>query len=153
MNNKEKKKINFATWVPIIVIILTLSGSIWTWTANEKRLAEEFERKEARYTKLIDTARGFYSVSTNKALQLEFLKQVDLCWLYCPDDVIKKAYAFLFSVHTETTGKYSPEQLEAIQKKSLQEFVLSVREDLISRKQIKKTKLKSEDFQILKTNN
>ena len=147
----EKRRTSLRDWVPVFAIILSLIATALTWTCNErnKRIDEQSKRKEARYTKLIDAARGFYARSSDKDLQLEFLKQVELCWLYCPDGVIEKAYAFLNSVHTKTTNKYTPEQHQRIIEESLQELILAIRKDLIGRKRTEETHLKPEDFQIL----
>lgn len=134
----------------IITILIGLFGAILTWYLNErsKRSFEEYKRKEERYTELIKSLKGFYSTDfdENKKLRDEFINQVNLCWLYCPDDVILKAYNFLEKVHKGK--KYSQKQKE----KALGEFILAIRNDLINMKKIKETKLDPEDFRHLKAN-
>ena len=131
-------------------IFIPLMGAVIAWFANEwqKRIWEEYQRKEAKYQALLKSLEGFYtSVEPTKAKQLKqiFLDNLNLCWLYCPDDVIKKAYAFLNSVHTNE--KYPDAQKE----KALGELVLAVRQDLLSRKVVRNTSLKADDFEILKS--
>ena len=53
-----------------------------------------------------------------------------LCWLYCPDAVIHKAYNFLDHVHTGV--KKSDEEKE----QALGTFVLAVRKDLPARETV-----------------
>lgn len=79
----------------------------------------------------------------SKELRTEFLNQLNLCWMYCPDEVIYKGYNFLFMVHTGQ--KHSDEEKE----KAVGELILAIREDLISRKPLKETRLKPEDFKHL----
>jgi hypothetical protein len=83
-------------------VVLTLLGGIVTWALNErsKRIHEEYKWKEERYSGLIRSFRGFYVNLLSKELREGFLKQLNLCWMYCPDNVIRKAYGFLLTVHT-----------------------------------------------------
>ena len=131
--------------IPVIGIVLTLIGGIVTWCKNErsKRIYEEYKRKEEKYSELIRTLRGFYVDSFSKELRAEFLNQLNLCWMYCPDEVIHKAYNFLSTVHDQ---KHSDEEKE----RAVGELILAIREDLISRKLLKKTGLRAEDFRHLK---
>jgi hypothetical protein len=126
-------------------IIVFISGLV-TWYLNQrnKRIYEEYTRKEEKYSGLIRSLRGFYVDSLNKELRTEFLNQLNLCWMYCPDEVIHKAYNFLSTVHTDQ--KRSDEEKE----KAVGELIVAIREDLISRKPLKKTRLKPEDFKHLK---
>lgn len=75
----------------------------------------------------------------------EFLKQVNLCWLYCPDEIIHKSYGFLDSVRTG--AQLSDEERE----KALRQFVLGARTDMLARGWWwqNRTKLIAEDFRIL----
>lgn len=130
-------------------IFIPLVGAIVAWFANEwrKRVWEEYQRKEMKYEALLKSLEGFYeSVDPPKArtLKQEFLNHLNLCWLYCPDDVIQKAYAFLACVHTDV--KCTDNQKE----RALGELVLAIRQDLLSRKVVSKTSLKPNDFKILK---
>lgn len=121
-------------------------AAILAWYMNEraKLVWEQFKRKEESYTELIRCLRGFYSATQDRALKDEFIHQVNLCWLYAPDDVIRKAYQFLESVHTGSTK--TPEQ----QEDSLRAFVHAIRNDLLSRKPLKKSDLSEKDFRHLR---
>jgi hypothetical protein len=125
--------------------VIPLLGAVLAWFLNEwrKRLWEQYVRKEDQYKQLVRCLRGFYADTGNKELRAEFLDQLNICWLYCPDDVIKKAYAFLDTVHTDQ------KQNDSIKENAVGEFVISVREDLLSRKLVAKTKLLSKDFRHL----
>lgn len=130
----------------LIGIIITLIIGLTTWYLNErsKRVYEEYKRKEEKYSKLISALKGFYISSLNKELRDEFLNQLNLCWMYCPDEVIIKAYNFLSTVHNDK--KFIDKERE----EALGEFMLAIRKDLIKRKPLKKTTLRSEDFKHLK---
>ena len=132
--------------IPIIGAVIVFVSGLVTWYLNErsKRIYEEYKRKEDKYSALIRSLRGFYVDSFNKELQTEFLNQLNLCWMYCPDEVIHKAYNFLLMVHT--AQKYSDEEKE----KAVGELILTIRKDLISKKPLVKTNLKPEDFRYLR---
>ena len=132
--------------ISVIGGVIAFIGSFVIWYLNErsKRVYEEYKRKEVKYSELIRSLRGFYVDSSNKELKTEFLNQLNLCWMYCPDEVIYKAYNFLFMVHTDQ--KHSDEEKE----KAVGEFVLAIRKDLISRNPLRKTDLKPEDFKHLR---
>ena len=127
---------------------LPLIGGVIAWFINErrKRSWEEYQRKENNYKILISSLRGFYTSINNsseaKRLKNDFILQLDLCWLYCPDEVIRKEYLFLETVHTDT--KCSDEEKE----NTLGEFILAIRNDLIKRNFTHKTELNKNDFKI-----
>ena len=132
--------------IPVIVVILSLIGGFATWYLNErsKRIYEEYKRKEDRYSELIRTLRGFYVDSSSTELRNEFLNQINLCWMYCPDKVIQKAYKFLLTVHTDKRPSDDGKE------EALGEFILAIRKDLINRKPLKNTGLKAENFKHLR---
>jgi hypothetical protein len=70
---------------------------VLAWWLNErrKRQAEEYARKEESYRGLMLSLRGFYASAEDLALKQEFVNQLALCWLYCADEVIIKANAFV----------------------------------------------------------
>lgn len=133
--------------IPVIGVIFTVTGGFVTWYLNErsKRIYEEYKRKEDRYSELIRSLKGF-SVPPDTKLTREFLDQVYLCWMYCPDEVIGKANKFLLMTHEDTGNKYSNEERE----KAVGELILCIRKDLIDRKPLRKTKLKPEDYKYLR---
>ena len=132
--------------IPVIGVVIVFVSGLVTWYLNErsKRIYEEYTRKEEKYSGLIRSLRGFYVDSFNKELRNEFLNQLNLCWMYCPDEIIHKSYNFLLMVHTD--NKYSDEEKE----KAVGELMVAIRKDLISRKPLRKTSLKPEDFKHLR---
>jgi hypothetical protein len=111
---------------------------------RSKRIYEEYKRKEERYSELIRSLRGFYVDSFSKELRDQFLNQLNLCWMYCPDEVVHKAYKFLLMVHTDK--KFSDYEKE----RAVGELIFAIRKDLINRKLLRKTELKPEDFKHLR---
>jgi hypothetical protein len=111
--------------------------AVFAWFANEwrKRIAEQYQRKEANYKELVRSLRGFYVGAPDaEARMLEFINQLNMAWLYCPDDVIKKGYAFLDTIRDS--------QPDAKKEAAMGAFVLALRQDLLSRGLVKTTSLK-----------
>jgi Pyruvate/2-oxoacid:ferredoxin oxidoreductase delta subunit len=135
------------TLIQVGGVAITLVAGFVTWFLNErsKRSEEQYRRKEERYVELVKALRGFYVDSFDKEMRESFLHQLNLCWLYCPDDVIQKAYKFLSMVHTDQ------KQPDTEKEKAVGEFILAIRKDLLNRKPIRSTALKPEDFRHLKT--
>lgn len=128
---------------------IPLSGAVIAWFLNEwrKRIWEQYQRKETSYKELVRCLRGFYVGETDdKTLRAEFLNQLNMCWLYCPDEVIKKGYDFLSMVHSE---KIKSDEEKA---KAMGDFVAAIRCDLLSRRLVKHTNLTGEDFRHLRVN-
>jgi len=128
---------------------LPLSGAVVAWFVNEwrKRLWEQYQRKETSYKELVRCLRGFYVGAENaERLKGDFLNQLNQCWLYCPDEVIKKGYEFLDTVHTKQVHS------DDIKEKAMGEFVAAIRQDLLSRKLIRRTDLTGADFRHLGVN-
>lgn len=136
-----------------IVTLIQVGGTVFAFVAgfitlfiNErnKRNQQEYKRKEERYIELVNALRGFYVDTFDQEKREKFLQQVNLSWLYCPDEVIQTAYNFLMMVHTGQTRQ------DADKEKAVGEFMLAVRMDLIGRKPVKSTSLKPEDFKHLR---
>ncbi len=115
----------------------------WFFNERSKRIQQEYERKEESYKELLRTLRGFYVSGQDTQLKSEFLHQLNLCWLYAPDEVIKKAYKFLSFVHTGVTVTDEEKEL------AVGALITEIRKDLISRNVISKSALKPEDFKHL----
>lgn len=130
---------------------LPLAGAAVAWFINErrKRSAEEYERKERRYSALVGSLQGFYvTASPDRARELkaQFLRELNNCWLYCPDEVIRKAYAFLATVHTDANST------DEAKERAVGDLVLSIRQDLLSRSSVRSTQLTARDFKHLRVN-
>jgi len=121
-----------------------LVGAVMAWILNErrKRVWEEYQRKKLRYQELLRTARGFYAQIDNQQMKNAFVEQLILCWLYCPDEVIRKGYAFLNALNAPNTPDAEKHTAHA-------NFVLALRKDLISRKITSETTLTAADYQHL----
>ncbi len=131
-------------WMPSIIAFLGILGTLVTYYSveNNKRLHEEYLRKEQKYSELIMSAKGFYDQRASLALRERFLEEVDQCWLYCSDKIIINANAFLDTV--SVGAKFTEEQ----QQEALKELVVSIRRDLINREMLTKTSLEKDDFKV-----
>jgi hypothetical protein len=144
-------------WVKSMGQILAIVGSIavvvigWYLNEKSKRKWEAYKRKEDSYKELIRTLKGFYEGNTDSALKEEFLNQLNLCWLYSSDEVIKSAYSFLNTVHTDKNPDTASEEQDNHEKEeALSSLVLAMRKDILSGKTIETTNLTKEDFRHLK---
>lgn len=132
--------------VRLIEVTVPLLAAVIAWFFNErrKRSWEEYLRKEENYKALLQASRGFYDQAEDTQKKHAFLVQVDLCWLYCPDDVIQKAYGFL---ETVKTGADTSESQRAA---AFGEFALAIRKDLLKRRITNMTALRAGDFRLFK---
>lgn len=129
--------------------VLPLFGAVVAWFINEKRklLWEQYKRKETSYKELVRCLRGFYiNIDNSEELTGEFLDQLNICWLYCPDEVIMKGYEFLNLVHEKNISKAKDRDL------AMGNFVASIRNDLLSKNVVSNTKLSGRDFKHLIVN-
>jgi len=126
--------------VPIVVAII-----VWVLNEMSKRKWEDYKRKEESYRNLLSSIKGFYAASNDVNLKQAFIDQLNICWLYAPDEVILKADQFLELVRV---GDETPDSKKE-REKALGELVLTIRKDILSRKKTKKTKLKSDNFRLL----
>ena len=128
-------------------IALPALSALVVWWLNErsKRAWEEYRRKEESYRELLRCLRGFYAATADRALKEAFLTQVNLLWIYAPDDVIEAAYAFLETVKTgsphagEKNGRFA-------------KLIETIRKDALSRRPVSKTKLSGGQFQHFSAN-
>lgn len=139
---------------PLLTLLIPLIPVALGWYLNEqsKRKYEDYKRKEERYSQLIRSFKGFYTPPSNAVqpateLRNEFIMQLNLCWMYCPDEVIRSAYGFLSTVQVDTKEKDATKEKEI----AAGELMLAIRNDLINRKPLKHTKLTAKDFKHLKS--
>ena len=142
----------WTVFAPVFASVLTVVVG-WYFNEHSKRANErarlawdQYERRRKRYEKLLRTSRGFYVSTQDTRLKDAFLEQLKLCWLDAPDEVIKSAYAFLDTVHTEASSS------EAVRERAFGEFVAAIRRDLLSPKATTETKLGAGDFKHLRAN-
>jgi hypothetical protein len=122
---------------------LPLSGGAigWLWSEHRKRQSEEYLRKEERYRLLLLSLRGFYIGAEDHALKQEFVDQLALSWLYCSDEVIIKANAFVLSMKPEAKGSEDTKNI------ALSALIGAIRRDLISRSVVRHTALTGAEFE------
>ena len=129
---------------------IPLLGAVVAWFFNEwrKQQAEQHTRKEESYKQLLRSLQGFY-IGAVKAEELksEFLNQMNIAWLYCPDHVIRAGYKFLDTVQTGKTS--SDDEKET----ALGAFVEAIRKDHLSWGLVKRTELSARDFRHLGVSN
>ena len=147
--------ISMIEWVDVVKIMVpalsTVAVAATGWLVNErsKRNWEAYKRIEKRYIVMLSQLDGFGQELTDRDPESaqnkkeEFIRQLTLAWLYCPDAVISKAYQFLGSVHSHAIPTERNMQMEY-----LQQLVHLLRKDLFGRK----TKLEVQDFQLLRSN-
>jgi len=111
-------------------VIIPLLAAILAWLLNEssKRSWEQYKRNEERYKELLLSLRGYYVASEDLQKRQEFLDQVNLCWLYSPDTVIRKAYVFLDTVKTGS-GATVPDR-----ERAAADLFVAIRKDLLPRR-------------------
>jgi hypothetical protein len=126
-----------------------LLAGVIAWFVNErsKRSWHQQERREEKYVALVKASDAFYvSASDPRAARETFLAEVRLAWLYCSDEVIQAAYAFLDTVKSGSPS--TPQEKEA----SLGRLMVAIRADQLSPKLIRKSKLGPRDFRHLMVN-
>lgn len=136
-----------AQFFEILKVLIPLLAIVLPWFLNElaKRRFESYQRKEASYRELLGSLHGFYAGEMNtKELRNNFLRQFNLAWLYCPDEVIRKGYKFLETVKSEEGEKNTVSSEQA-----LGEFILAIRKDLMQHRFFWSSTLKADEFQIL----
>lgn len=138
---------NLIDYIPLLITLITVTTGFITWGLNErsKRKQEGYKRKEEHYTELIKSLKGFYVNSNNKDLKEVFLEQVNLCWMYCPDDVVIKIYDFLEAVNTNSNATDKQKD------KALGEVMVAIRNDLLKDTKLK-NKLTYHNFRIYSAN-
>ena len=124
-------------------LMLSAFGAVLAWLANEwrKREADNFVRREENYKSLLTALTSFF-VGGGLEGRAEFLRQVQIGWLYCPDDVIRKAYAFLSTVHENFKGTQKEKEDAA------RALVLAIRKDMLP--WYRRTKLRPGDVHLLR---
>lgn len=134
-----------ADLAPVLIALVTIGAGFITWGLNErsKRRFDDYTRRETRYVELIRTLRGFHVGTEEPDSKKKFLAELELCWLYGSDDVVRAGYAFLATVKT---GHVSTDEQKEL---AVGKLALAIRRDLMRRKPLKRTKLKAAEFEIL----
>jgi Pyruvate/2-oxoacid:ferredoxin oxidoreductase delta subunit len=132
--------------VDLLKFVVPLLGAAvaWLWNERRRRSADEYQRKEQKYSVLIEAAEGFYThmagVEEAKHLKETFLLELRKCWLYCPDEVIYAANRWMDLQMVESNST-NEQRLAAVA-----DFIATIRRDLLSRKPVKRTRLTASDY-------
>jgi len=121
--------------VPLLAAVVA-----WMFNERSKRAQEEYKRKEINYKALIASLRGFYVATQDTDVKRVFLDHLNECWLYCPDDVIEKANAFLETI------KVGSNQSDGAKELACGELIAAIRRDMLSRRVVARTALGGCDF-------
>jgi len=135
-------------WRSLLSVAVALSPFaiaivIWTLNDSSKRAFEDYLRRELKYWYLICSIKGFYTESLEARLQEQFVLQLSSCWMYCPDDVIHKLYAFMDAVQRD--GGTS----DAMKSSAEAELMAAIRKDSYRTMRRGKTALTATDFRHL----
>lgn len=135
-----KKMISPTSGAICVTAVLTVTA--WLVSDCQDRQFQLDQWKTERYHALVESARGFHvgaDPSTSWELREEFIAQLDLCWVYCSDEVIRKAYQF---VETVETGQISTEEEK---ERAFKGFIAEIRKEVVR----DKSTLTWEEFRIL----
>lgn len=114
-------------WTNFTWIIGILGGlSSWLYNESKNRKTKIISEKEARYENLIKLIRTFGDKAGDDKGANDFIVQFQLCWMYCPDEIILKGNKFLDSINSDK-GPLIQENIN----KYKGEFILALRKDLI----------------------
>jgi hypothetical protein len=133
----------------VIVGVLGLIVAAVTYSLTERaRLEQEsYSRREDRYTTLLESAAAFHvSATVDVGTRGQFLKELQLCWLYCPDEVLRAGYTFVDAVETGSTS--TPVE----RARAMQALVIAIRQDLLTRSRPDESTMRAEEYQILTVN-
>jgi hypothetical protein len=154
MVDESKQNNKFLLWKEIVILIVTVSvpllATVYMWKTDKQkeRAFELYKRKEEKYSKLLEYLDAFYSDTEDFNKRTTFVQEYRLIYLYCPDEVIRKGNTFLNMVNAKSIKKYSDFEKE----NAVQEFVLSLRNDLLSSLNNEDSKLRPNEFQIITAN-
>ena len=120
------------------------SAISWHRSQAQKRRQDEYNRKESLYRALLGALAVFYAGRSSEGGASPFVDQVRLAWLYAPDEVMHKLYAFL---NTQKEGIPASEKNEA-GRRTMAEVVAAMRTDLFQTVK-RETTLSADDYQHL----
>lgn len=116
--------LSFAAALLGIGATLWLAAKEYRETERAKKEERAYVRRERRYAGLLKSLPGFFVNSTNRAATDEFIREYNLAWLYCPDDVVRACNSFLLAA----SGRHPMTDDE--RKATLANLVVTMRRDL-----------------------
>jgi hypothetical protein len=134
-----------ATMVVGVLGVLIAAGTYFL-TERSKLEAESYARRSERYERLVESASSFHVGAADLRPRAVFLREMDQCWLHCPDHVLRAGYRFIDSVKT---GANSTGEDRA---KAFSEFMVAIREDLISGSRVTQSSMRADEYQVIKLN-
>ena len=134
-----------ATIIVGVLGVLIAAGTYFL-TERSKLEAESYSRRAERHERLVASATSFQVSATDLQPRVVFLRELDQCWLYCPDHVLRAGYSFLDSVKT---GANSTPQGRT---KAFSEFIVAIRKDLVSGSRVTQSNMRPDEYQVIKLN-
>ena len=134
-------------WLKVIVSLLSIVAplvwAICAWHKNERKKQdwERHKRKEERYIAFIKSMRGFTTQAKNKELREQFVQELGIAWLHCPDSTIKLGNDFLDSLQD---NKNESESVKGERARALAKLQLEMRQEICG-----ETKLTTNDSRLL----
>lgn len=139
---------------PTVIVFFAVAflGTI-TWLLNEygKRSRIEHNQKEERYLALINCLKDYYDPKDPIDVK-QFIKEFNLCLLYCPDSVIRKGNEFLKTYKKDVISIEKKGTLNKEKDEAFSAFMFAIREDAFKRwpwpswGPLKKTKLTTDEI-------
>ena len=98
---------------------------------------------------MVTCIKSFTRGNTDVQLRQEFIDQLNLSWVYCPDEIIKKGTFILETMIPDANGlsRYTNEQ----KVNAIGELFVEIRKDILTTSLRTKTKLKAEDYKSIGT--
>jgi hypothetical protein len=125
-------------WLPLIIFATTIFLSILAWYLNEraKRSNKIYLQKETRYLELAELIENLKENEKpgDPDLKPKFIHQINLCWLYCPDNVVRMII--------DLVSKFNNDASQNEREETIADLMVTLRKDLRKRT----TKLNRADY-------
>lgn len=118
------------TWrTAVLTTFLALLSTLIMNSCSNREKARwiAYEKKEARYKELLKAARVFQSPNdfkTKLELHKKFLEEVDVCLMYCSDEVLQQTYGFIDRMRP--ANNYTKEEQDI----QLRQMMAAIRRDV-----------------------
>ena len=131
------RKINFSWIISTLIVVMPIVIGFYQWKIEQrnKRNYDLYIKKEELYVNLLNNIQGFYNGFIDSYKQEAFINNMQVAWLYCPDEVILACNEFLIAINNKSKN------IEVVNK-----LILSMRKDLLNNNYIKKTTLTEVNF-------
>ena len=117
----------------IFIVSAFISIIIWYLNERSKRSILEYKIKEERYVELIDLIEELKDGKKpgDDELRPKFIHQINLCWLYCSDDVVRKII--------DLVSKFNRDEIpECARKDATGKLMVVLRKDLRNEDSLKR---------------